>query len=294
MSSPERPGAVRPAISVVVPTLGDVDPALVAALRAQTWPPSEIEVVSGIRPNGRARNTGIARTRGEILVLVDDDARPAQAELIAALVAPLLQDASVGVTGAARLIPPDSSAFQRWTAREVPRIEHRVVHAPLETNPEPENGYYCEITTTCCALRRSLLREVGPFDETLERGVDTEFFVRVRRAGHRLLLVPDVWVYHPAPRTLGALLAKHFRYGAGHAQEVARDPSRARGLDRWPLAYLAFRTAALLPNVFVPFSYAAPSWRPGFKPLKALTSYASALGYVWRRLRGDSRRAEPS
>jgi hypothetical protein len=82
-----------------------------------------------------------------------------------------------------------------------------------------------------------------------------------------------------------ALLRKQFWYGVGHAQEVRRDPSRARGRTlRTPLdalAFFLFRTAIMLPNIFLPYSYAAPSWRPGFKPLKALSSYASAIGYLW-------------
>jgi hypothetical protein len=99
-----------------------------------------------------------------------------------------------------------------------------------------------------------------------------------------MVQVANTWAYHPAPATLRALLRKHFLYGMGFAQEVRADASRARGRAlRTPLhaaAYLLFRTAILVPNIFLPFSFAAPSWRPGFKPLKALVSYASALGYV--------------
>ncbi len=272
-------------ISVVVPTLDDIDPTLRTALQTQTRPADEIEVVRGVRPNGRARNVGVARTKGEFLVLIDDDALPGHPELIANLMSVLEADRSIGVAGSSRLIPPCSSRFQRWSAREVARIENPIVHTLLETNPDPENNFYCEITTTCCALRREVFDRLGGFNEQLLQGVDTEFFVRVRRAGYRLALVPDTWVYHPAPGTLPALLSKHFRYGIGHAQEVALDPTRARGLERRPLPYLLFRTLLLLPNVFIPFSYATPSWRPGFKPLKALVSYASALGFVWGRFR---------
>jgi len=272
-------------ISVVIPTLDDIDPGLLAELQAQTRPAEEIEVVRGVRPNGRARNLGIARTHGEFLVLIDDDARPGHPELIANLVSVLEADGSIGAAGASRLIPPDSSRFQRWAAREVARIENPVVHTLLETNPESENNFYCEITTTCCALRRDVFNRLGGFNEHLLQGVDTDFFVRLRRAGYRLVLVPDTWVHHPAPSTWRALLGKHFRYGIGHAQEVALDPTRTRGLERRPLAYLLFRTLLLLPNVFIPFSYATPSWRPGFKPLKALVSYASALGFVWGSFR---------
>lgn len=281
-------------ISVVIPTVNDIDPALRAALQTQTRPVDEIEVVRGVCPNGRARNVGVARTHGDFLVLIDDDARPGHPELIDNLVSMLEADASIGAAGASRLIPPDSSQFQRRTAREVARIENPIVHTLLETNPEPENNFYCEITTTCCALRRDVFVRLGGFDERLSQGVDTEFFVRVRRAGYRLVLVPDTWVYHPAPRTWRLLLRKHFRYGIGHAQEVALDPTRARGPERRPLVYLMLRTLFLLPNVFVPFSYATPSWRPGFKPLKALASYASALGFVGERLQAHRSRSHES
>src|ERR671933_2316353 len=279
-----------PSVAVIIPSLhGDVVP-LLASVRCQILQPAEVEVVRGGRPNGRARNRGVMRTTAPVLIFVDDDATLGDEHVIANLVAPLLDDPSVGVSGSSKLLPPNAQWFQRWVAREVPRIVHPVVERPLETNPDLPS-FYCEITTTCAAMRREVFKEVGGFDETLVRGVDTEFFVRVRRQGYRLLLVPRTWVYHPAPATLGALLRKQFLYGVGHAQEVRRDPARARGrFLRTPLhaaAFLAFRTAILVPNIFLPYSYAAPSWRPGFKPLKAITSYASALGYVWGWYRAD-------
>lgn len=308
---------IAPQVALIIPSLGgDVAP-LLASVRRQTLQPAEVEVVRGVRPNGRARNLGVARTRAPILVFVDDDAVLGDERAIANLVEPLLADPTIGVAGAAKLLPTDAGWFQRWAAREVPRIVHPIVARPLETNPDPP-AFYCEITTTCCAMRRAVFEAAGGFDETLVRGVDTEFFVRVRRRttnderrpatddrptttyertlaetqsskleaqNYRFVLVPDTWTYHPAPATLRALLRKHFLYGMGHAQEVRRDPARARGRAlRTPLhalGYLLFRTAILLPNVFLPYSFAAPSWRPGFKPLKALTSYAGALGYVW-------------
>ncbi|HEU5102660.1 MAG TPA: glycosyltransferase [Roseiflexaceae bacterium] len=296
-----------PLVALIIPSLdGNVAP-LLESVRRQTLAPAEIEVVRGVRPNGRARNQGVAHTSAPLLVFVDDDAVLGDERVIERLVAPLLADLSVGVTGASKLLPPDAPAFQRWVAREVPRIIHPVVDQPLETNPDPPS-FYCEITTTCCAMRREVFDAAGGFDEKLVRGVDTEFFVRLRRlqvlgdgcqvseevmnaqhltpnTRYRFLLIPYTWTYHPAPSTLRALLRKHFLYGVGHAQEVRRDRSRARGRALpTPLhaaAFVLFRTAVLLPNVFLPYSFAAPTWRVGFKPLKAVTSYIGTLGYVW-------------
>jgi GT2 family glycosyltransferase len=271
-------------IALIVPSLdGEVGP-LMESARRQTLQPAEVAIVRGVRPNGRARNQGVAQTTAPILVFIDDDATLGDEHALANLVAPLLDDPTIGVTGASKLLPPDAAPFQRWVAREVARIEHPVVDVPLETNPDPPS-FYCEITTTCCAMRREVFEQSGGFDETLLRGVDTEFFVRLRRRGSRFILVPHTWAYHPAPGSLRALMRKQFWYGAGHAQEVRRDPSRGRGqFLRTPLhalGFFLFRTVIVLPNIFLPYSYAAPSWRPGFKPLKALASYASALGYLW-------------
>jgi len=297
----------RSAVALIIPSLdGDVAP-LLASVRRQTLQPAQIEVVRGVRPNGRARNLGVACTSAPLLVFVDDDAVLGNERVIERLVTPLLTDPSIGVTGASKLLPPDAPWFQRWVAREVPRIIHPIVDQPLESNPDPPS-FYCEITTTCCAMRREVFDAVGGFDQALIRGVDTEFFVRVRRMAvrgwglgvvgapanpqpstpnsyYRFVLVPHTWTYHPAPANLRALLRKHFLYGVGHAQEVRRDQSRARRRALpTPLhaaAFVLFRTAILLPNIFLPYSFAAPAWRLGFKPLKALTSYVGALGYVW-------------
>jgi cellulose synthase/poly-beta-1,6-N-acetylglucosamine synthase-like glycosyltransferase len=278
-----------PMIALIIPSLHGQINELHASIEKQTVQPHQIEVAINIRPNGRARNVGVARTTGDMLVFVDDDAVLGDRHVIANLVQPLLEDSTIGVTGAAKLLPPHADAWQQRVGREVPRIEHPVVFTPLETNPDPPS-YYCEITTTCCAMRREVFDQVGGFRTTLVRGVDTEFFVRVRRLGYRFILVPHTWVYHPAPPTLYGLLRKHFLYGFGHAQEVRNDPQRARGrFLHTPLhaaVFLAFRTAIFVPNIFLPYSFATPSWKLGFKPLKALTSYVAALGYVWGWYKG--------
>lgn len=273
----------EPTLAIIIPSLhGEID-ALRASIAAQTLQPDAIEVVIGVRPNGRARNYGVARTQSDIVAFIDDDAVLGHPRVLETLVVTLMNHPNADIVGASRILPPDASPWQQRVAREVPRIEHPIVTAPLETNPDPPS-YYCEVTTTCCVMRRTLFEEAGRFCETLLRGVDTEFFVRVRRLGAVFVLAPHTWVYHSAPPTLRALLHKHFLYGIGFAQEVRRDPSRARGrylhTPLHAVAYVLLRTLLLLPNMIIPYSFAAPSWTPAFKPLKALTSYGAALGYV--------------
>ena len=277
----------EPRVALIVPSLRGDARGLEDDARAQSRPPDEVVVVSGVRPNGRARNEGVRRTSAGVLVFVDDDARLGEPRLIERLVRPLIEDASIGVTGSAKLLPPGAPAFQRRVAREVPRIEHPVVAQALESNPPLEGFGLSEITTTCAAMRREVWERAGGFDETLVRSVDPEFFRRVRRLGYRFVLVPDTWVWHPAPSSFGALMRKQFLYGVGHAQEVKQSPGLAGAFAlRTPLhaaSYLLLRTLWLIPSAFVAWSLSVTGSRPrpAFRPLGALASYASGLGYVW-------------
>ena len=277
-------------IALVVPSLsGDVDH-LMTSIARQSVQPAEVEVVAGVSPNGRARNLGAARTRAPVLLFADDDAVLGSDDTVARVVAPLC-DPTIGAVGTAKLIPPNSSWFQRRVATEVPRIEHPVVGELTDSNPPVDRHGYTDVTTTCCAIRRDVFEEVGGFDEGLIRGVDSEFFYRLRVAGYRLVVAPGAWVHHAAPATLAALLAKHFRYGIGYAQTVRRHPRLAGGrylsTPAHAAAYALLRTLLVVPHAFLPDSHADGIGRLGFKPLRAVSSYAAGLGYVygWYRYR---------
>jgi len=280
----------HPRIAAIIPCLSATVPApVLAAIHTQTRHVDELIVVQGVSPNGRARNQGVAQSSAEWLLFVDDDAVLGHPELIARLFV-AAQQLGVIIVGSARILPPDAPPFQQAVATQVARIVHRVVTHDTITNPDPPS-FYCDITTTCCLMSRAWFDAIGGFDDNLSRGVDSEFFVRARRtATHKgsagnLLLVAHTWVYHPAPATLTALWRKHVAYGIGHAQEVRRDPTRARGGNFFytPIhaaLWIFFRTIIIPIHTIIPYSYGAPQWRIGWYPLKALASYASAVGYM--------------
>lgn len=277
-------------IALVVPSLTGQADDLLASVARQTLQPDEIEVVAGVRPNGRARNLGASRTRAPILVFADDDAVLGGDQTLATLAASLA-DSTIGAVGTAKLIPLESSWFQRRVAREVPRIEHPVVGQLTDSDPPADRHGYTAVTTTCCAMRREVFDALGGFDVDLLRGVDSEFLYRLRTAGYRLVVAPGAWVHHPAPATLPRLITKHFLYGIGYAQTVHRHPQLAAGrylaTPAHAAAYALVRTALVIPHALLPYSHAEGSWRPGFKPLRALSSYAAGLGYIygWYRYR---------
>jgi GT2 family glycosyltransferase len=276
-------------VAVIIPSLsGQVDRLLIR-LSEQSITPSEIKIIAGVSPNGRARNQGVSATLSDILFFIDDDALPIDENLIASLVEPLLQDPQIGITGAARVLPPDASWFQRRVAREIPRTINPVPQAPIETNP-PLKGYgHTQITTTCCAMRREVYEQAGGFSERLISGVDTDFFYRVRKLGYRFVMVENVSVEHPAPKNLGALLKKFHWYGLGYGQEAQKRPEQKMG-PRLPTlvhraTFLLAATCWLIPNMFILYSYGYPKLELGFRPIKALSTYAVAWGYAqsWQK-----------
>lgn len=275
----------RPRIAAVVPSLNGNASQLEYSLACQTWPPDEIFVVKGVQPSGRARNRGVSVTDSEILVFIDDDALPCGKNLVEHLIKPLLDDQAIGVTGAARILPAGAPWFQRRVAKEIPRTINSIPQTPLETNP-PMRGYgHSLITTTCCAMQRSLFIEAGGFREDLTSGEDVDLFFRIRKLGYRFMMVPQVYVEHPAPGDLRTLIRKYYWYGEGYGQEAQRRPEQRMG-PRLPsvwhrLGFLILATLWLLPNFFILYSLSYPHWELGFRPLKAISTYAVAWGYSW-------------
>lgn len=280
----------RPRIAVIIPSMHHDTTALQAVLRQQSLPPDEIIVIRGVSPNGKARNQGVQQSTADWFLFIDDDAVITQPDLIERLYI-ASQHAHTIVVGSARILPVDADAFQRAVAHQVARIVQPVTPHDSITTPQAPH-FTTAITTTCCGVSRQVFEACGGFDEQLIRGVDTEFFVRVHRhfPTDDFLLVAHTWVHHAAPTTLAALWHKHVAYGIGHAQEVRRDPQRARtgNAFRNPLhaaLWIGLRTLYIPIHIFIPFSFGDPRWRVGWYPLKAFASYASAIGYLigWYR-----------
>lgn len=274
-------------VSIIVPSwTGDVQ-RLVASIKAQTYQNYELHVVTRVSPAGHARNQGVAQTQGQIIVFIDDDAYFGHERVLEMLVTSVASDPSIGVVGTSMLIPPDANRLQKRIAVEVPRMVYPVMRDDVESNPPLDRYGYTGITTTCCALRRAVIEEVGGFAQSLPTGPeDTEFFYRIRQIGYRFLIPRNCWVYHDPPKRLSILLRKSFRNGIGHALEARMAPDRHMDvvpLQKWyGKVFVGLSPLFFIPSVFISL-YFNPSrhWHIGFRPLKALSTYATLYGYTW-------------
>lgn len=274
-------------VSVIIRSASGDVAAVRASLARQTYRDFTVKVVIGVAPAARARNLGVAATTGELVLFVDDDASFGHLRVLECLVQTLTSDGTIGVVGPVRRRSPHATGLQRRIAAEQPRWEFPVPGEDAESNPPLDRYGYTDLTTTCCLLRRDLFDRLGGFDEDLVTGEDTDLFFRLRRAGFRLVVPARTWVDHDPPRRLRALMRKTFRYGEGHALEARAAPERNMAvvpLDRWyGKAFLALSPGLLLPSLFISvYLESQRKVRFGFRPIKALTTYATLYGYAWR------------
>lgn len=206
-------------IAVVIPTCGGARTRnlqlLLDDFARQSLPPAHIEVVRNVAPNGRARNVGVSRTSGDLIVFVDDDVRLGHDRVVEQLVR-ALHFSEFGLVGTSQLLPADSTKFQRVLAMQLSRSQSPIVKTYVDSDM---------VTTQCCAMRRDVFEQLGGFHEGLLRGVDPEFRNRVRQLGLRIVVVPNAWHYHPVPSSVWALARLAFRDGYSSAQVFRQHPS---------------------------------------------------------------------
>ncbi len=220
-----------PGISIVLPTCNAMAtmPALLEALRRQRINiPFEIVAVDSASTDGTSdllrrdadklieipavafnhgltRNLGIEHARAELVVLLVQDALPANDEWLAALVAPLVEDHSLAGTFARQRPRDDASAITRWYARRSgaasdtgrTMVLDRTTFAALRPRERLDR---CAFDNVCSCIRRSVWRE-HPFRATTF-AEDLEWARDVLLAGYRLAYAPRAVVVHSHDRSV--------------------------------------------------------------------------------------------
>jgi GT2 family glycosyltransferase len=198
-------------------------------------------VAEPTRGVSRARNRGIAATDAEIVAFTDDDIVVDQGWL-ERLVAPFATDGRVGVvTGlvmAAQLDSIEERRFEHFTGfgrgldvQTFDTDQNRPPSQPLFPYWGAAFG-----ATNNVAFRRTVLEEIGGFDEALgvgtpaRSGSDIDAFTRALLAGARLVYEPRAvcWHYHRADA--GALRRQAFNYAVGTTAVLTKWSLREPGV----------------------------------------------------------------
>lgn len=287
-----------PFVSIVVPTLNRcqlLDECL-RSLTAQTYPHDRFEILvvddgsvdatAGVvraRAGGRipqvryvplshggpnaARNAGIAASSGDPICFVDDDVT-VPIGWLEAIVDGTLRHADAGCFGGPVRIrfeakPPRICEMESWI------WEAELDYGPSERMVE-------QVNSTNMAVRRWAIEAIGNFDASLPiYGDETEWEVRLRRAGIPIAYLPAAWLWHrrtAADLRPATIFRRRFRQGVayvGYAAMMGERISVTRTI--WP----------------IPFYLAHAARRHCFG---AVLEIARKLGLVWGELRRRARR----
>ncbi len=182
-------------------------------------------VVEASRPGlAIARNLGVAAARGEVLAFTDDDCRPSKTWLDR-LTAPFDDPGVAFATGSVRA----DLGRLRFLEHDEPR-EFRLPVDPIDVGAGAN-----------MAIRRSVLLDIGGFDERLGAGTplrsseDHDVFLRLLRAGWRGAAVPDALVVHHDWRSRWQAARLQWGTGLGTGAMVAKDARIHGWRSSWPL-----------------------------------------------------------
>jgi rhamnosyltransferase len=218
---------VTPKYSVVIPTRNGAAtlPALLGALRSQRTTgaleivavdsgstdgtiellQSHVQALIRISPeefdHGLTRNLGVARARGEFVVLLVQDALPVGNMFLESLSAPLVRDGRVAGSFARQQPRPEASAITRhyldnWIASTAePRTSALAEgQAQMDAMTPKARLLFCAFDNVASCIRRSIW-EQRPFKST-PIAEDLAWSLDVLRAGYSIAFAPNALVIH--------------------------------------------------------------------------------------------------
>lgn len=206
-------------ISIIIPTIGqarrDGLNSLLSDIGKQTLKEKEVIVIEGEDRQGRAINKGASKAKGDILVIMDDDARLGHPDVLKNLINVLESDTTIGMAGASTIPRPDDSLFQKIAIKQVPRRYCPVVHEVTESDMAHH---------PCCAIPKKVFQEIGGENEVLIRGLDPELRYRIRKKGYRIVIAPDSWIYHSLPGSMKGIFKMYYKNGKAAAYAYLTNP----------------------------------------------------------------------
>jgi len=312
----------EPAISVIIPVRNEEVhmEQCIEGLRRLDYPASKLEIIFAdggstdrtaaiARSSGfkvvdnpglkisSGRNEGFAASKGQIIVFTDADCLFDPEWLKKA--GRYFREPDVGGVGGPTRVPEDQNAFGRavgivfeMAGRLNVTTHFEKVHVASESDDLPGcNAFY----------RREALDTVMPANAALHSNEDVEMNACLRQEGFRLLMTPDVEVYHYKRSSPGRFRKQMHAFAIGRLQLGRRDrtflkpghwvagvvaPATAllfllAGLIRWEiwvigaasilvvssivLVYFSIRfSVSVALNVLLAFEAAATGWMSGF------------------------------
>ena len=165
-----------------------------------------------------ARNVGIKCSNGEIVAFTDADCIVPN-DWVTKIVENFKDPKVSCVGGSAKAL--DTDFVSQYADNSIVRL---MPNFPKREELEKVKPFFKHPAGCNMAFRRKAVEEVGYFDENIQYGFDeVEFADRICRAGYKMVLDPEVVVWHKHRATLGEFLKQNFQNGKGSGLVLRRN-----------------------------------------------------------------------
>lgn len=172
---------------------------------AKHYPVTIIQIPPQTFNHGETRNHGIRKTKGEYLVLITQDAEPANEFWLNAMVNNFADPQVAGVY--CRQIPRDDAdvitkrRLNNWLTGRNERHAVRISDWSFYETLHPMEKYvFCNFDNVCSCIRRTVWEKI-PFEKTYF-AEDIGWSKQVLEAGYTIVYEPEAAVYHSHNRSV--------------------------------------------------------------------------------------------
>jgi len=169
---------------------------------------------------GQKRNIGAKKAKGDLIAFTDDDTILRE-DWIKNSIKHLVENKGYVGVGGPNYTPKEELPF----AKAVGRIfGSKFLFSFRYTIGHSKAKEIAHNPTCNYIIKKDIVNEIK-FHETLWPGEDSEFDIRVLKAGYKILYAPDVVVWHHRRPRPTAFLKQMFNYGKTRAQVTKMHPS---------------------------------------------------------------------
>ncbi len=230
-----------------------------------------------------ALNVGLTASRGEVIVRVDGHCEIAGDYLSRSVEA--LSVHGAGCVGGPLATIGDGAVSESIAIAMSSRFG--VGGSPFRVAPKERKGSegVQEVDSVAFpAWPRRVMDEAGPFDEELVRNQDDEYSYRLRKLGHRILLIPEIRCRYYSRGSLRSLWRQYYQYGFWKVRVLQKHPRQMKARQFAPPAFVAWLLASALAAWTTPGALALALAAGAYLTADLAASASLARRHGWRHL----------